>query len=1650
MVLDRVEFQGARITAGAIDGRLFTHLTLIDARLGRPGKPALVEADSISVRYALLPLLWKQVQVRAVDVAGLQVTAIQDSVGTWDLLALVPEDTTSSSFGVTIDRLNLREGQVTATSFGPGRDSTYRIREVEIVLRDLRLGDSPGFELDTLRADILFPDMAHRVALRAGAGLRDDVFTLSGFELTSPRSRVDGAGTLRLSADERPLDEASLAIHARPIAFDDIRLFLPTLRPGGEATVDLLATSDSGTLRAELAADLSGGGRVEASAYARPYAGDSLYYRLQGVLTAVNPGLFAGPAFAGAVDARLTVDLEGISPDSLDGEVHLDIPRARVGAIAVDSTVLHADFAGGLARIDLHAGLGDGRITAAGTARLLDDVPSYNLEGRLDRIDVGRLGLPAGWRSDLTIAFQTAGAGVDLGTASSTLGVVLEPSTVNDSRSGTGEAQFRLANGRVDFETALQAGAGRITARGLLGLKAPYAVRVDEGVFDGIDVAALVGDTTRNLVRGTFTADAVGSTTDDLELAARLTLADSYYGRYHVNEGWLDVALERGQVVYFLAGDLRGGVFELAGTARPFEAEPDLTIDTGRFEDVDLGVLLGNPELSTALNATIEAAARGGAAPDVDARVVIGPSRVNQQSVLGATATAVYRGDSLYVALDAALPEGDSRLSGWIQGGEGVWEYRVDGDRIDGIDLGAWLGLEGWETDLNGGFVATGSGFEPATMALDASVSLASSVVNGVSLAEVALAGRLRNGAGTATARIQYGEGTAEADARVQGLGVRPSYAIDGALDAFDLARLVGLDTLASRVTGSFQAEGTARREAGSLQLAGALDLAAGSFAGVDIEGGHTRFVIDKGEARIDTLWLATNVFAVTGAGDVAIDARPGRRSAELTVSGELRDLAPLRRIFDVDALGVQRGEVEARLFSRPDDYRLETRLELTGLTYASIRVADARARWIAGLTVDRELVNSELFGAVDVASVPGFVVERVNFEASFQDERLPFAVDARIDGRREARLAGTVYTAADSQRVDLEDLRIVLDRDVWTLDRVATVSYGGRYRVRNFLLESGDQQIAIDGVVDLAGDQNLGVSVDAFRLEAVTEMLGYEGLTGRLTGNLDVRGPAAAPRLISSVNLVVGSDGEPVGDLGLVARYDSLTLQLDVLMKHLDGSTLSLNGFLPANLALTDAADAMALRSSIADGPVEINARADSFAIGWVLPFVDKELVDRLEGTFTTRLRVDGTAAEPRLQGEGRLRLSEARAPFLGVTYDALHVDFSTRDNIVYLDDAHARTRGGRVDAAGVLVMTSLTAGAFDVDISAREFLAVDAPAYRAVASATMRLEGTLANPALSGDLNLISGDIYLDAWTSEEESAVVFTPADLLMLERTFGVRVTGKDTTSFDLYEAMSMDIDVSMDRDIWLRSRLNPEMTIQFTGSLDLTKEPFQDQVVFGAIEVVPERSYIKEFGKRFAIRKGSLSFNGPATEPVMAIEAQYEVPNQRSQENAVLINLDAQGRFEELNLTLSSEPAMELTDIVSYIATGQPASEALLLGGSSNSTFASAGRGFAVSQGIGLLTGAIENLVSRSGLELDVIQIETSASGRGATVTAGKYVTPRVYTSVTQPIGGAEHGGATQEFGTVVTLELQLVNALLLRLLGGESTIQINLLWQHAY
>lgn len=326
------------------------------------------------------------------------------------------------------------------------------------------------------------------------------------------------------------------------------------------------------------------------------------------------------------------------------------------------------------------------------------------------------------------------------------------------------------------------------------------------------------------------------------------------------------------------------------------------------------------------------------------------------------------------------------------------------------------------------------------------------------------------------------------------------------------------------------------------------------------------------------------------------------------------------------------------------------------------------------------------------------------------------------------------------------------------------------------------------------------------------------------------------------------------------------------------------------------------------------------------------------------------------------------------------------------------------------------------------------------------MKLQGTNRSPRLGGRIRVEQGDFYLtEETTAEAFEPVTLTDRDLFTLEDRFGLRVSEADTTTFDFYEAMEIaGLRVDLARNTWLRSTSNPVMEIQFTGDLDVAKRPHADPELFGSIQVLPGRSRIDQFGRRFLIEEGTLTFTGPMASPDMNLGATYEVRARHAQGSEVTISLRATGSPENLEVSFESDPQMELADIVSYIATGRPASESLQFGGSASEGYLRSAAGLA----IGPITSLVENLAG-AGLGLDVVEIDQDETN-GLMLTAGKYVSPRFFVSVSQPLSLSLSTGTTVSDATVVTMEYEVVRNVLVSLLTRGTVLRVNLSWERAY
>ena len=615
-----------------------------------------------------------------------------------------------------------------------------------------------------------------------------------------------------------------------------------------------------------------------------------------------------------------------------------------------------------------------------------------------------------------------------------------------------------------------------------------------------------------------------------------------------------------------------------------------------------------------------------------------------------------------------------------------------------------------------------------------------------------------------------------------------------------------------------------------------------------------------------------------------------------------------------------------------------------------------------------------------------------------------------------------------------------------------ASITYDEEYRVNNLLLYSEDQQIAVDGVIDPDGEQNLVLTIESFRIGGVADLLDYEGLDGTLNGYLDLTGPAAAPRIEGRLDLGIVSRSRPAGDLTVQVGYDSLRLHLDALVTHKNGSTLAVDGYLPVDLSIAPADSAtigegVQLEAGQVSGRsrVSFTAKADSFAIGWINPFLDDETIDDLDGRLTADIAVTGTLDNPELDGALRLSDGRFRLPEFGVTYRDLQAQAVLERNQLQLSQATLRSGSGEAVADGTVSFANLTLGEFDINARLKDFRAVASDEYHATVSGNLQLNGSTRAPVVTGNLEVVSADVYLENIAAGDIEVVKLTERDLRMLEEQFGYRVGEEDTTTFDFYEAMEMNLNVELERDTWLRQSQNPEMAIQLTGRLSVQKQPAADPQMFGTIEVLSQRSYINQFGRRFNITNGNITFNGPAANFVMDVEAEYQV---RSRQNAgqpeATIILSLSGRLENLELELNSDPpGMENTDILSYIATGRPAGQTFQLGGG----LLAGGADLAASQIANIVEG-----VAAQELGLDVMEIQQSGL-RGAELIAGKYVSPKLFVGVSQPVTFTSTARDPNQSGanaTEITLEYEIIDWLLLRFSGGRTSLQGNLLWEYAY
>ncbi len=1647
--------EGSTVAVGRLDGGFLTGARLIDLTIEQDGE-TVVHLDTARVDYNLLTLLRKRLSLGEVYAAGLDVYARQAADSTWNLARLLKpsvEDTSASAFVITLGEAQLRRGHVEAHFYSAAGDSVVTVEGLNLALSGFEKGpDRLAGSLDTLYATAT-PNAGGTVRLSGAGAFGDDRVMLHTFLLESRRSDVRASGVVDYGDSTLTFDAD---LQATPLAFADVRAFVP-VPLYGTPTVRLQANGTPDDVLARLNAEFAEGGTVELSG-AFSGASGPVRYVAEGTLRDFDPGRILGnPALAGALNADLDLDLRGPSRDALDGTLDVKVRPTTLGERRIERADLVGQFTGGQLRFTLGAAVPGARVLAEGTARPFDDVPRYDVDGRLQDVDLALLLQNPEQQGRFAGTFAVEGRGFAPETAVATASVRLSEAAFGEIRLDRARLDAGLQGGVVsyDAEIALAGGGGLAAAEGVLRpLAEPLAYRVDEGRLERFDLAAVTGDTTHTDLTGTFTL--VGSGTEPGRLALDLTanLQPSRYADYRIDGANLAANLRAGRLAFDLDADLgAAGGLDAEGTARPFD-DP-LSYDVrGNVRHLDLGAIARDTTQSSDLTGAFAVAGTGTDPQTLaaDLRLDLRDSRFRDQVITRGTVAGSLRGGALDLSVDAATPGGDLRL---VASGRPFDEnptLRLGEGAFRGLNLAAVTGNPALQTSLNGRIELDAAGFDPQLATIDGRIVLTRSRINGATLDAGTLRLGTERGFLQAGAELDFERGAARAAFEGRPFDETPSYDVTGALDSLDVAALLGEafpDSLDAReptsLTLAFDVEGRGFDPA-TMTLDGALVGGSSHVAGAAVDSLRADFALAEGVVRVPDFLLRSSFADATGAGQIALP-EVATAPTDFAFDAEIKDTT-LLNAFLAEPLTLQQGSVEGRATGEPGaPLFVDVRAEAEQFAYGDIRAS----------TLDLAL-NGEVGGpaapadtsagsgglgvrgtarvAFGYLSLPSLDIEGGDVDLTFDGEGLAAQGEIGIDRRRDLDFRIRTDLDPEQRSVTLETFTFNVDGEPWQLLQEATISYGRQTRFRNLLLFSGDQQIAVDGVVDLAGEQNLVLTVEQVQIGTLTDLVGYDGVGGILSTTLVLGGPASSPTIDGTLridSLVAG--GETVGSLDTEIAYDDFRLTLGALLTHVSGRTLRAEGFLPLDFKLSGEAGRAEVGEAT-QGDVDFVVRADSFPVAWAEPFLPPETFTEVGGALSVDLTVSGTQADPQLGGEARLSDGRLGLIALGRTIRDVHIPLVFDANVVRIRGASAgRGDNGRLEADGTITLPKLSVGELAIAIEMDRFNVIDTQTYKELRLTTRDLpllfEGTTDFPRLTGAITLASGDIFLtEELTGPDLEEVELTDAEIQEIEATFGVRVTEADTARSVFVQNLALDLDIEIDRNVWLRSRKNPVFDIEFLGTLLVQKEPGGENQLFRTIEV--NRGRVEYFGRKFDIERGVLTFNGPVTETRIDIEAALEIQAQSGPGTEATILLAFEGILGEgPELTLSADPQMENTDILSYIATGRPAGEAFQGGGGGGLG------GIAIDQAASIVEGLAAN-----SLGLDVVDINQRPDG-AIVATFGTYLSSRTFASLSPVLTPAPNDDDDEaESRFEATLEYQLLDWLILQLerrrLGGDG------------
>jgi translocation and assembly module TamB len=1167
------------------------------------------------------------------------------------------------------------------------------------------------------------------------------------------------------------------------------------------------------------------------------------------------------------------------------------------------------------------------------------------------------------------------------------------------------------ASGPADnltLDLGVQSEAGNVRGQVTTDVKAPDFAARGTVRLEQLDLAPIV----RNAAQR---SDITGTADIDLKLAsapASRPLVDRISGDFTFEGPAVSAAGYEARNVR-ATGTLAGGRLTLdadaaayggTATAKGFIALPapgrTLAFDLrGAANGVDLRNLparLGVPKLATDLSVAEYLVSGQGVN-------VSGSAVLNQSTVEGATLSA---------GTAAEFTTGRDGIRYGARGTIAGLNVRRTGNalRIAALDKPAYEGTLNGDFDVAGAIPPRRGDAAAAEMTLEAKGTLVDSTIMGGRLPRLAYQTRLAGGALTVTA--------------------------DGRFEGFDPATLVNRKQVAGSVTGTLDvtvqlADISAPITAESIAADGAVALEKSTVGGLAIDNAAVEGKYAAQVADLKQLQVNGPDVKLDASGRLALD-RTSESNLQYHVEAiDVPELAKLVGQAGVAGTAVLDGTVTGNTSSM----KVTGTLDGSNVGYRDNKALDLNSKYAVTITdLNAKQIRVEADTNASFVKAGALQLNAVTARTTYSGQRLQFTANLK-DEKRELDAGGELILHTDHQEVHLRQLAVRTQGIQWQSVPGAdtTIQYGqDRVQVDNFRLASGDQALTVTGTFALEGESPAdGVKVEASNVDLQqlqTILLMDRGLSGTLSATAAISGTAEAPAVDGRVEIADGGfQGYKYQSLTADLDYTTERLGVDAVLQQSATETITAKGSVPMTLFKPSPGEHV---DQSAQDTVDLRIKSTALNLGIIQGFTTQ--VTAVSGTLEADVQVTGSGRDPHVQGFVDIRNGAFGIPAGGVSYTGLNTRIDLEPEKVRLQKfAILDEHGQPLTVSGELAVHSRQVGAVNISIDSDNFEVIDNELGDVGIDSELTVTGELRRPQIRGSIRLEAArlevdrilQLFYDPYSVQELPPVVSaertvegsgsaqeaTAAALKRAETTPAVPGTvaqaeaGNVPAPAGAFAPVELDLRLEIPDNLVLRGRkLRPggptaaslgDVNITVGGDLQIVKPANQQLLLLGTIETV--RGTYEFQGRRFDLQRGgTLRFLGePQPNPALDIIATRTIPN-----TGVEARVRIQGTAKAPQLTLTSNPPLEESDILALIVFNRPVNE---LGSGERASLAATAGGIAT----GFIAAPLGESIGRA-LDLDLFEISTTTEDGelGAGLTVGQQIGDRAFIKVRQQLG----------------------------------------------